>query len=101
MIHIEWTQGVARTYDPGHSFENADPFVSVIKLDKIGPDTVLLSIDLTTRKVTRRDLTKLRTALLQHGFKYAQCWRKTGKVVPFGGRALHVSGNLTLWEVTL
>ncbi|WKJ88913.1 hypothetical protein QZJ86_12870 [Methylomonas montana] len=100
-VHIEWTQGVARTFDNGRRFEDADPFVSVIKLDKIGPDTVLLSADLTQRKLTRGDIAELKQELIAAGFALVHCWRKVGRRVPYGGRVIRTKGQLALWEIEL
>jgi len=100
-VHVEWTQGIARTYDNGHQFENADPFVSVIKVDKIGPDAVLLSADLTQRKLTRTDLAELKIELITAGFSLVYCWRKVGRKVPYGGRVIRTTGSLALWEIEL
>lgn len=100
-VHIEWTQGVARTFDGGLNFEDADEFVSAIKLDKIGPDMVLLSADLTRRKLTRGDIADLRLKLLAAGFTLVHCWRKTGRRVPYGGRVIRTKGKLALWEIEL
>lgn len=100
-VHIEWTQGIARTFDQGLSFEDASPFVSVVKVDKIGPDTVLLSADLTQRKLTRGDLTELKKELIAAGFSFVHCWRKVGKRVPYRGHVIRTKGKLALWEIEL
>lgn len=52
-VHIEWTQGIARTFDQGLSFEDASPFISVGEVDKIGPDTVQLSAELAKSRQAR------------------------------------------------
>lgn len=100
-VHIEWTQGIARTFDDGFSFDNADEYVSVVKLDKIGPDTVLLSADLSRRRLTRADIAELRLKLLAAGFSLVHCWRKAGKKVPYQGRVIRNKGKLVLWEIEL
>lgn len=100
-VHIEWTQGVARTFDPGKRFEDAAPFVSVVKVDKIGPDTVLLSADLSQRKLNRGDIADLKAALAAAGFELVHCWRKIGRKVPYGGRVIRTKGQLALWEIPL
>lgn len=100
-VHIEWTQGIARTYDDGNRFDNADPFVSIIKVDKIGPDTVLLSADLTQRKLTRGDIAELKEKLIIAGFSLVHCWRKIGRRVPYGGHVVRTKGQLALWEIEL
>ncbi|OAI12802.1 hypothetical protein A1507_18725 [Methylomonas koyamae] len=100
-LHVEWTQGIGRTFDPGKTYENSDPFVSVVKIDKIGPDTVLLSADLSQRKLTRSDIADLKRELVACGFEFVHCWRKIGRKVPYGGKVIRTRGNLALWEIEL
>lgn len=103
-IHIEWTHGVGRVFDEGMDFVNYDPFVSVMSIEKIGPDCVLISADLSQRKLKKSDIEALYTALKQAGFVLMHCWRKVGKRVPRGnriGRILRTVGDLALWEIEL
>ncbi len=103
-MHIEWTHGVGRVFDEGLSFANHDPFFSVMSFEKIGPDCVLVSADLTQRKLKKSDIDDCYFALKAAGFALMHCWRKVGKRVPRGarkGRILRTVGDLSLWEIEL
>ncbi len=58
-MHIEWIHGIGRIFDQGLSFENHDAFFSVFNIEKIGPDCVLVSADLSQRKLHKSDVEKL------------------------------------------
>ncbi|MBS3955390.1 MAG: hypothetical protein KGZ88_20775 [Methylomicrobium sp.] len=103
-FHIEWTHGVGRVYDEDFSFKNADPFFSVMALEKIGPDAVLVSADLSIRRLKKSDIADGYTKLREAGFKLMYCWRKVGRNVPRGakgGKLIRVVGELAFWEVEL
>ncbi len=103
-MHIEWTHGVGRVFDGSLSFANHDSFFSVMSIDKIGPDCVLVSADLTQRKLKKSDIESIYQALKAAGFALMHCWRKVGKRVPRGarnGRILRTVGDLSLWEIEL
>lgn len=103
-MHIEWTHGVGRFFDQGHSFANHDRFFSVFTLEKIGPDCVLVSADLSQRALKKSDVEDCYQELKSQGFLLMHCWRKLGKRVPRGsriGRILRTVGDLSLWEIEL
>lgn len=103
-LHIEWTHAVGRVFDEGLSFANHDPFISVMSIEKIGPDCVMVSADLSQRKLKKSDIEALYHELKAEGFVLMQCWRKAGKRVPRGkrkGRIVRNSGDLALWEIEL
>lgn len=103
-MHIEWTHGIGRIFDHGLSFNNHDAFFSVMMIEKIGPDCVLVSADLSQRKLKKSDVESTYQELKSAGFLLMHCWRKAGKRVPRGrrkGRILRTCGDLNLWEIEL
>ena len=103
-FHIEWTHGVGRIFDDGLTFENADPFFSVMAIEKIGPDAVYVSADLSQRPLKKSDIADCYAKLREAGFNLMYCWRKVGRTVPRGaksGKQLRVVGELAFWEVEL
>lgn len=103
-FHIEWTHGVGRAFDDGLTFENADPFFSVMAIEKIGPDAVYVSADLSQRPLKKSDIADIYTQLRAAGFRLMYCWRKVGRRVPRGakgGKIVRVLGKLAFWEVEL
>jgi len=103
-FHIEWTHGVGRLFDEGLSYDHHDPFFSVLEVEKIGPDCVLVQGDLSQRRLKKSDIEDIYNSFRASGFALMQCWRKAGKTVPRGkrvGRIIRTVGDLSLWEIEL
>ncbi len=103
-FHIEWTHAIGRLFDDGQSYDNHDRFFSVLQIEKIGPDCVLIQGDLSQHSLKKSDIDDIYNSLRAAGFKLMQCWRKAGKHVPRGkrkGRILRTVGDLSLWEIEL
>lgn len=100
--YLEYTHGVIRVYDaPIQSDVPCEGFVAVLSLTKVGPHDVLLSADLSVRRLTLSDVKAIKRVLIEAGFRRAYAWRRKGRRVPYGGRVIRECDTLALWEVDL
>lgn len=99
---LEYTHGVIRVYD--QASEGAavkEGFYAVLNVQKVGPGNVLLSADLSRKRLTISDIRAIRDCLKYAGYKRAYAWRHKGRRLPYGGHIISESEHLSLWEVEL
>lgn len=83
VFSIEWTQGTGRYYEKEEDVTSFGEYYSVLTLTRIGPETVLVSADLSKKPLTRKDIIDLINSLKKEGFLYLHCWRSSSKTLPF------------------
>lgn len=99
---LEYTHGVIRVYD--QASEDAavkEGFYAVLNVQKVGPGNVLLSADLSRKRLTKTEIRAIKECLKAAGFKRAYAWRHKGRRVPYGGHIINECEHLALWEVEL